>query len=63
MADQKYNEKAGGDIPDKATGDAKMNLENMPVGELYRRAEVLKIPDYRSLNKQKLIEELHRRGM
>lgn len=63
MADQKYNEKAPGDIPDKATGDAKMNLENMPIGELHGRAERLKIPDYRSLNKQKLIEELHRRGM
>lgn len=63
MADQKYNEKAAGDIPDKATGDAKMNLENMPIGELHGRAEMLKIPNYRNLNKQELIEELHRRGM
>ncbi len=63
MASLKYNEKAGGDIPDKKTGDARMNLENMPVGELHRRAEALGIPAYKELNKQKLIEELHRKGM
>lgn len=57
-----YNDQQGGDIPDKKTGDSKMNLENMPIGELQKRAEMLKIPDYTSLNKQQLIEELHRKG-
>lgn len=57
-----YNDKQGGDIPDRGTGDSKMNLENMPIGELQKRAEMLKIPDYTSLNKQQLIEELHRKG-
>lgn len=57
-----YNERPGGDIPDKATGDAKMNLENMPIGELQKRAEKLKIPDYTSLNKQQLIAALHEKG-
>lgn len=57
-----YNDQPGGDIPDKATGDRKMNLENMPLGELQKRAEMLKIPYYQDLNKQQLIEELHRKG-
>lgn len=57
-----YNEKAGGDIPDKKTGSAHTGLENLPMGELWSRAEMLKIPGYRELNKQKLIAELHRRG-
>ena len=63
MADLKYNQKAGGDIPDKKTGEGRMNMENMPIGELHRRAEMLGIPDYQSLNKQKLIEALHKKGI
>lgn len=62
MAKLNYNEKAGGDIPDRKTGDSKMNLEHMPIGELQRRAESLGIPDYKDLNKQKLIEALHQKG-
>ena len=62
MARLSYNEKAGGDIPDRKTGDSKMNLENMPIGELQKRAERLRIPDYTNLNKQQLIEELHQKG-
>lgn len=57
-----YNDRQGGDIPDKPSGDRKMNLENMPLGELQKRAEMLKIPKYQDLNKQQLIEELHRKG-
>lgn len=57
-----YNDQQGGDIPDKPTGDARMNLEHMPVGELQKRAEKLKIPDYTRLNKQELIAALHERG-
>jgi hypothetical protein len=57
-----YNDKQGGDIPDRPTGDRRMNLENMPIGELHKRAELLNIPDYQNLNKQQLIEELHRKG-
>lgn len=62
MTNLKYNEKAGGDIPDKKTGIPNTGLENLPMGELWSRAETLKIPAYRELNKQKLIAELHRRG-
>lgn len=62
MANLNYNEKAGGDIPDKKTGSPHTGLENLPMGELWSRAEELKIPGYKDLNKQKLIEELHRRG-
>lgn len=57
-----YNERPGGDIPDKPTGDPKMNLEHMPITELQKRAERLKIPDYTSLNKQQLIAALHEKG-
>ena len=62
MSKLKYNEKAGGDIPDRKTGDPHMNLENMPIGELHKRAEEYGIPDYKELNKQKLIEALHQMG-
>lgn len=62
MPDLSYSEKPGGDIPDKKTGSGHTGLENMPIGELRKRAEVLRIPGYEELNKQKLIEELHRRG-
>lgn len=63
MVRKPYDSKQGGDIPDKGTGDNKMNLEHAPIGELHRQAEQLNIPDYKSLNKQQLIEELHRRGV
>lgn len=63
MPNQSYNEKAGGDIPDKKVGSSKGGLEHIPIGELRKRAEVLKIPGYQDLNKQKLIEELHRKGL
>ena len=63
MPNLSYNEKPGGDIPDKKVGSPNTGLENIPVGELRKRAEVLKIPGYQELNKQKLIEALHQRGM
>lgn len=57
-----YSEKPGGDIPDRKSGDSKMNLEQMPIGELQKRAVKHNISNYMQLNKQQLIEELHRKG-
>lgn len=62
MANLSYRKKAAGDIPDQKTGTGRPGLENLPIGELRKRAEMLRIPDYQELNKQKLIEELYRRG-
>ncbi|MCR6639419.1 MAG: hypothetical protein NVV82_10675 [Sporocytophaga sp.] len=49
-----------GDIEDSKFGRKRQNLEMLPIQELRKRAELRKIKDFESLNKQKLIEALHK---
>mgnify|MGYP001176983142 CR=1 FL=1 len=49
-----------GDIKDSKFGRKRQNLEMLPIQELRKRAEIRKIKDFETLNKQKLIEALHK---
>ncbi|MBO9700174.1 MAG: hypothetical protein J7604_08170 [Sporocytophaga sp.] len=49
-----------GDIEDPKFGRKRQNLEMLPIQELRKRAELRKIKDFETLNKQKLIEALHK---
>lgn len=50
-----------GDIKDQKTG-RRQNLESMPIQELRRRAENRGIRNTENLNKQEIIELLHKKG-